>query len=201
MAASRDPWEPLELGALAALFAEAPFRWWVAGGLAVELAIGGHLRNHGDTDVLVLHRDHGAVRRYLAAWDCWQADPPGQLRSWSADEALASHVHDVWCRREGDSCWRFQLMFDHADGNDWVSRRDHRVRAPLEAITCRSTEHVPYLAPHVQLYYKAKAPRPKDLVDLEALLASDAAPLDRRWLSDALELSYGPHHPWLERLA
>jgi hypothetical protein len=53
---------------------------------------------------------------------------------------------------------------------------------------------VRYLAPEIQLLYKAKAPRPKDeqvFARVAPRLARDA----RRWLREALATAY-PAHPW-----
>jgi hypothetical protein len=50
--------------------------WWIAGGCAIELAVGQPVRDHADVDVLVLRRDRLAVQRALPGWD-WQAADPG----------------------------------------------------------------------------------------------------------------------------
>ncbi|MEM7080524.1 MAG: amino acid transporter [Pseudomonadota bacterium] len=184
---------------MARLFATASFPWWIAGGVALELAVGKTIRSHGDMDVLILRADHLAVRERLAAWDCWAVDPPGSLRSWPVGERLDSSVHDVWCRYARNDNWRVQLMIDERDVGEWVSRRDRRVRAPLDAITRTTPTGIRYVAPHLQLFYKAKNPRSKDVFDLEAVLAS-GIDLNVAWLSQAIRSCYGVQHPWLERL-
>ncbi|MET9343391.1 hypothetical protein [Nonomuraea sp. NPDC003804] len=75
-------WEPAPLEEVVALFGASTVPWWVSGGYAIELAVGRPFREHGDVDVSVLRRDHLAVRRLLAGWDCHVADPPGTLRPW-----------------------------------------------------------------------------------------------------------------------
>src|SRR5881397_1580408 len=94
-------WTPLSLPRLRNLFASAEFPWWVAGGYAIELAVGRSFREHEDIDVLILRRDQTAVRRWLAKWECWAADPPGHLRPWQMKEVLPLGAHDVWCREGG----------------------------------------------------------------------------------------------------
>ena len=196
----RRAWSPLPLPALAALFADAPFCWWIAGGHALELATGRSWREHGDIDVLVLRRDTGAAREWLEAWDLWVADPPGALRPWPAAEVLPAPVHDIWCRRNTADDWRFQVMIDECDAAGWISRRDARIALPLEHYGATSPAGIPYLRPEVQLYSKAKAPRPKDEQDFgEVLPVLDSRA--RRWLAGAIATTFGATHPWLGRLA
>ncbi|BFV56364.1 hypothetical protein KCMC57_up14680 [Kitasatospora sp. CMC57] len=100
---AQGPWAPLQPHEVARLLAGADFPWWIAGGYAIELAVGGAYREHGDVDVLVLRRDQARVRRWFGGWD-FLADPPGAgtLRAWPTGIGLPGRVHDVWCRREPD---------------------------------------------------------------------------------------------------
>ena len=167
--------------------------------LALELAAGREIRSHCDIDVLFLRRDHLDVRQFLADWDCWAADPPGTLRQWPPDRELGSHVHDIWCRKTPDDDWRLQLMLDEANGEDWVSRRDSTIRGSLRSITRTTADGVRYLAPHVQLYYKAKNLREKDEIDFNAVIDSGVS-MDVEWLREAISHSHGDGHPWLKSL-
>jgi hypothetical protein len=56
--------------------------WWVAGGYAIELAVGYPVRAHHDIDVLLLRRDQMIVQQALAGWEWWAAD---RIRSVSPD--------------------------------------------------------------------------------------------------------------------
>lgn len=193
-----DNWDPATPAELAGRFSGPGAPWWVAGGLAIEFAVGRPVREHADTDVLLLRRDQLAVRQALPGWGLWAADPPGELRPWTGDEILPVNVHDVWCRPGPGEPWRIQVMLDESLGSEWVSRRDRRVRRPLTALGATSVSGIPYLAPEVQLYYKAGDPRPKDEADLTAALpVLDAQ--QRDWLGHAIALTYGPH-PWAGRL-
>lgn len=105
-------------------------------------------------------------------------------------EQLPASVHDVWCRPGPGLPWRIQVMLDESDGTDWVSRRDTRIRRPVDALGSRSSAGVPYVVPEVQLYYKAKNPRPEDETDFAAgLEVLDRA--QRGWLHHALATTYG----------
>ncbi|WP_258312361.1 nucleotidyltransferase domain-containing protein [Streptomyces sp. ZEA17I] len=185
---------------VAKVFAKADFPWWIAGGYAIELLVGRVLRPHGDLDVLVLRRDQALVRDLLADWDLYVADPPGQgkLRAWRPGEVLRIPLHDIWCRCTPEAPWSVQLMLDEVEGAQWVSRRDPEIRLPIDRLGRTSDAGIPYLAPEVQLFYKAKATRDKDETDFEAalpLLDTSA----RVWLTDAIK-AVAPGHPWLRQI-
>jgi hypothetical protein len=146
-----------------------------------------------DIDAVVLHRDHVIVRQALADWDLWVADPSGTLQRWVQDSCLDAGVHELWCRRSASEPWSLQLMLDTADGEDWVYRRDPRIR---RAVTSMSIDlgGVPVIAPEVQLLWKSSQPRAKDDWDFEVLrplLTGDQG----RWLADALDV-VAVNHPW-----
>jgi hypothetical protein len=192
----KKPWTALTPSEMGEVFAGATFPWWIAGGYAIEQAVGRAFRTHADIDVLVLRQDATEVRAFLKAWDCWMADPPGTLRPWPLLEALPERAHDVWCRKTSAGDWRFQLMFDESGGEIWHSRRDARIIRPIAELETRDAAGLPYLRPEIQLCYKAKALRPKDESDFRAVL-----PIlnreQRRWLAEAIERTHGDNHPWL----
>ncbi|RKT85331.1 Aminoglycoside-2''-adenylyltransferase [Saccharopolyspora antimicrobica] len=191
----RTDWDPVPPAEVHELFAALAAPWWLAGGYAVEQALGRSLREHGDIDVLVLRRDHLAVQQVLRGWEWWAADPPGALRPWQSGEILPAEVCDVWCRPAADRPWRIQLMIDESDGECWTSRRNPRVRREVRSIGRTGASGIPYLAPEILLFYKAKDTRPKDEADFAALLPL-LTPGQRRWLAEAIGDTYGAH-PWL----
>jgi Aminoglycoside-2''-adenylyltransferase len=145
--------------------------WWVAGGWAVDLAVGASTRSHDDLDVAVLRRDAPELVELLGA----RSVGPHQLRA------------------DG-----FDLLLNDAADGEWIFRRDARVRRPLDEIGVERGG-LPVLAPEVVLLFKAKDPAPKDEADREQLLPRvDAA--GRDWLRTALETAY-PGHPWLGALS
>ncbi|WP_330240694.1 nucleotidyltransferase domain-containing protein [Streptomyces sp. NBC_00525] len=193
------PWDPPPLAEAVRLLTALRSPWWIAGGYAVELAVGRAFRDHGDIDVLVPRDAQAEVRRVLPGWDWWAADPPGTLRPWHPGETLPAAVHDLWCRPGPDEPWRLQFMLDEVAGGDWVYRRDPRVRLPLARLGRVSDEGIPYLAPEVQLLYKSRSRRPKDERDFEEALPAldDHA---RAWLTETITLTESAAHPWAARL-
>lgn len=167
---------------------------------AIELAIGRPVREHSDIDVLMLRRYQHAVQRALPGWQWQAADPPGSLRPWEPAEQLPAGVHDIWCRPGPRQPFRIQIMLDESSGEDWVSRRDQRIRRCIDSLGSATADGIPYLVPDIQLFYKAKAPRrAKDEADFTAALVVLTGP-QRHWLRAALSLVYGEEHPWRARL-
>lgn len=183
MSLTELPWDPLRPAEVAGLF--TGFQWWVAG--AIELAVGRPLRPHSDIDVLLLRRDQLAAQQALAGWEWWAADPPGTLRPWRPGEILPAGVHDIWCRPTGSDHWRVQVMLDESDGDGWVSHRYPRVRRSISSIGNVTPDGIPYLVPEIQLFYKSKSPRPKDLIDFDAALPLLSA-VQRQWLTESIAI-------------
>jgi len=125
------------------------------------------------------------VQEYLSGWDLWAADPPGVLRPWKEKEFLPKGIHDIWCRRNSQSPWLFQLMLAEDDGDRWIFRRDTRITVLIKELGKYSNDGIPYLAPEIQLLYKSKEPREKDEADFAQILPfMDESAL--KWLTNAL---------------
>ncbi len=91
-------------------------------------------------------------------------------------------------------------MLDDVEDQDWLFRRDHRVRRSVRSLTgSASTPERAVLAPDIQLLYKSRGLRRKDEHDftlaLPVLIESE-----RQWLARALSI-VSPKHPWLSRLS
>jgi hypothetical protein len=186
------PWQPMVPVEVASLFEDAPFPWWIAGGWAIEAAVGDP-RQHWDTDLVVLRRDLQAVREWLADFHLWEVEG-GTLRPLLLGDRLTSDRDQLWVRRDAYSPWLLDLLLTPAEGQQWLYKRDHSVRRPLDDIGHR-IDGVPYLRPSIVLLFKAKAHRPQDEADLSSVL-SQLPPDERRWLAGALHKEQ-PDHPWL----
>ena len=82
--------------------------------------------------------------------------------------------------------------------DQWIFRRTAQIRGSLSTLGRVTKDGIPYLAPEIQLLYKAKGLRPKDEADFMQTLP--VLHRERRiWLSDSLTQVY-PHHPWLDHL-
>ena len=170
--------------------------WAVAGGWAIDLALGRITRPHADVDVTLFRADQAALRDTFPGWT-FEAVVDRRLVPWPAGEWLALPVHEVHARSPADEA--IELLLAEREGDEWIYRRDARVRLPVARVLGRGPAGVPLLAPEVVLLYKSKAPRPADEHDFAVgrqLLDAEA----RGWLRAALDLT-APGHPWAAALA
>lgn len=190
----RGAWSPLDVTAVADVFEHAPFRWFVAGGHALELALGRSWRGHDDVDVGVCREDLDGVHRHLSGgWDMHVA-AAGDLAPWDGRPlSPARHENNIWVRRQPDGPWMFDIIVGGGDASGWRSRRDPTIWLPWTNAV-READGIPYLTPKVQLLMKSKDVRPKDDIDAAEVIPA-LHPEERRWLIDHLPRD----HPWRRR--
>lgn len=113
-------------------------------------------------------------------------------------ESLRDGCEQLWVRRDAYSPWVLDLLPTPVDGDDWLFKRDHRVRRPLTRVIRRGPDGLPYQAPEVALLFKARLDREKDRRDLDEVWPrlDDEA---RSWLYDTVAGSLGRGHAWLAR--
>lgn len=93
------PWQPATTQALVELFAGAPFRWWITGGIALELHTGRTWRDHADADVGICRIDAGEAHHWLQRLHLYIA-AGGTLRPWDGRPLSAdANENNVWARR------------------------------------------------------------------------------------------------------
>jgi hypothetical protein len=187
-------WEPWRPDGVAAALASMRVPWAVAGGWAIDLHVQAETRPHDDIEIAVC-RDHmKVVAACLSELDWFGV---GDGRAWPLADA-PEELHQTWGRDRYRHRWRLDVFREPWDGQDWVFRRDPRVRRPLAEAIAFSPETIPYLAPEIVLLFKAKAPTEKDEADLAVAL-----PILTRhqieWLRNALEIVHPKHH-WTARL-
>jgi hypothetical protein len=189
------PLAPLTLPEVSALFAGAPFVWWVVGGWSTELDAVPR-RDHEDVDVAFLRSDLPAVQGWLGAYHLWDVHQ-GTLRLLPPDGEMADDHEQLWLRRDAYSPWLLDLLLTPADGDTWHYKRDPRIQLPFAQVVRTRGDGLPVQAPEIALLFKARLRRAKDEADLAAVLPAldDRA---RGWLRDALLLTE-PDHPWLEQ--
>jgi hypothetical protein len=166
--------------------------WWVAGGWALDLFLGEATRAHKDLDIGIFRKDVGIIVAAMSGWEFFEAKA-GALSRLAAGEAPRAEVNSLWCKRVSERQWELELMLDELDGDSWVFRRDSRIRRPISKAIRRNAQGIAFLAPEIQLLYKARATRPQDQADFDRVvprLATEA----RTWLRQALILT--PGHVW-----
>jgi hypothetical protein len=160
------------VSAVCSLLSGLTVPYWIAGGWAIDLAVGRVTRDHADVDVMLLERDKRAL---------WDDVPEDEVRITGRDREsrrLTLHSENLLLPIE--------VFLAEADGMFWVHRRGaFRVMRPLADVT-RHRDGIPFLAPEVVLLFKARSRADKDQQDVEtALPVLDTG--QRSWLQDALE--------------
>jgi hypothetical protein len=179
-----EPWQPVSPLDAVRWLSAAPVPWWFAGGWALDLFMGTSSRPHGDLDVGVLRRDASALIAMLPTWEFFESK--GGVRTpLRAGAPPRANVNSLWGRPLGAAAWILEIMLDEGTEDTWIYRRHTGIRVPLATAIKRSGEGLPYLAPEIQLLYKARNARPRDHSDFARVSpALDAEA--RRWLRDAL---------------
>ena len=181
----------------ASWFSSLTVSWWVAGGWALDLFLGWQFREHGDFDVGVLRHDAPQLLAALANWEIFEAQG-GALSQLCYSVAPRQDVNSLWCRPAGSMLWSVEVLLDAGDTDFWVFRRQPQIRRPWNEVIRRAPQGLPYLAPEIQLLYKARAPRPRDQDDFAHIGPRLDAPA-RKWLRESLQMTQ-PGHDWLATL-
>jgi len=169
--------------------------WGVASGWALDLFVGQQSRAHADVDIAVLRADQRQLRPQLIGRV--EKVVEGRLADWTPAEVLALPTHEVHVTWPDGYHLEFLLNERNRETNEWVFRRDGRVRRPMRTAFVRAP--IPYLAPEIVLLYKSKVPAPKDDADFRFVVSHLDS--DRRsWLRQALDM-IAPGHPWAIALA
>jgi len=194
---SRDPWRPSHPKDVRSWLARVDRAWWIAGGWALDLFLGAEGRSHGDLDVGIFRDDALAIVASLHKWEIFEAKN-GVLDRLRVGAAPRSDVNSLWCRPLGAEEWVLELLLESRTAQNWIFRRRPEIARPIASMLERSADGLFYLAPEIQLLYKAKVRRPQDEYDFGRVLPrlrKDAAV----WLGHALRVTH-PEHPWIARI-
>jgi hypothetical protein len=192
------PWVQHTPASAAALFDGFAAPWWISGGWAIE-AFSGVSREHDDVDVTIFRRDIGALRAHFAGrFDLWVAGS-GQLRPLNDRwPDVPRWMGQVWMREHALAPWQLDVQLNAGTHRRWIFKRDNTVTRPFDEATWIAGDGLRYLRPELVLAHKVALGRPKDDVDLTAVLPllDDSA---LAWLRSYVQKA-APDHPWCRRL-
>jgi hypothetical protein len=187
-----DAWDSWEPPVIAARLAGVDVPWYVAGGWAVDLHLGGRRRDHEDLEIAVPAAHFDAIAARFPELEFHVAGG-GEVVPLNP-AAMASHFQ-TWAWDPAASRWRFDVFREPHDGDIWISRRDARLRRAYANLIRNDRNGIPYLSPEVVLLFKAKHRRDKDEGDYAAL-APVLSAAERAWLDEALDIVHPGPHPW-----
>jgi hypothetical protein len=190
-----DPWTPEDA---AGLLSGLDVPWYVAGGWAIDLFLGGRRRPHADLEIAIPNERFPELAEALSGYELFVVAGPGRLVPLAEVEPTLE-THQTWVREPRTGRWRLDVLREPAEGRTWIFRRDARIRLPYERVIERTADGIPYGSPEVVLLFKAKhAAEAKNADDFAAVLPA-LAPERRFWLADALALVH-PGHAWIDAL-
>jgi hypothetical protein len=135
----------------------------------------------------------GEIRTVFGEWDIHVASA-GRLSPWDGGPLFQTlEQNNLWCRRNAGEPWCLDIAISEGDQKDWIYRRDHTFRVNWDEAVLHSPEGIPYLAPDLQLLFKSKNVRPKDVEDVRHVIPS-LTPERRRRVMEHLPQG----HPWQE---
>ncbi|HTO28128.1 MAG TPA: hypothetical protein VL017_06015 [Devosia sp.] len=178
-------WRETSPTELAGWLAHVTVPWAFAGGWALDLWAGIVSRPHSDIEISCLRADLAAVTKALPGFEIVVAQNK-HLSPWRPD-APPRPPFSLWLRRDGETLWDFEIVSEAHDGDSWRYRRDERVALPLDGAYRRIVDGWRVIAPEVQLLYKCRELRDKDIADLQRfwpLLDRGA----RQWLRTAVAM-------------
>jgi Aminoglycoside-2''-adenylyltransferase len=189
-------WEPWRPERVAELLSGVDVPWYVAGGWAIDLFLGGERREHGDVEIGVPAARFGELLGALGGYELFAV---GSGLATPLAEADLDAVHQTWLREPGIGKWRLDVFREPSDGDTWICRRDGAIRLPYADLIEWTDDGIPYGRPDVVLLFKAKhASEEKNRSDFEAA-APRLGDARRDWLRAALKRVH-PGHPWLGEL-
>ncbi|MEM8892477.1 MAG: hypothetical protein AAGD28_31140 [Bacteroidota bacterium] len=192
-------WEPYDVEKMLALMQGFDRPWCFAGGYAIELFVGESFRPHGDIDIFLFREDQERIQEHFQNWDMHRAALPG-LTPWKKGEFLEGRIRDIWVREKQDAPWRFQLMLNDRKDESWIFKRNSAIGGSIKKMIQYTSSFIPYLAPEIQLLYKAKKQlEEKDQTDFDRalpLMKAEEVNLLREWLM----IQFPNGHDWVKKL-
>ena len=178
---------------------DVPFPWYISGGWALDLFLGGVNRVHHDVDVVLPRSAQLDLQGHLLGRG-WKLITPFEkrLETWPLHMKLELPRHQVHAHRQDEF---IDVLLTEMD-DMWKYRREPSILRTLEKAGLRTESGIPYLAPELVLLFKSRntsnQERLKDQSDFERALPH-LGPEPRAWLRWAL-VATSPDHPWIKLL-
>jgi hypothetical protein len=188
-------WRQTSPEELAGWLADVTVPWGIAGGWALDLWLGEVSRAHSDVEISCFLGDLPMLLPKLYSFEIAIARNK-QLTPYEGAGSLPSPPFSLWLRRFGEPQWDFEIVAEAQQDGEWAYRREPAIRCPMNRIFTRSAAGWPIIAPEIQLLYKCKQPRDKDLTDLNRCVPMLDATA-RLWLRSAVAAAHPEFLPTL----
>lgn len=192
-------WRETSPAELAGWLDGATVPWGIAGGWALDLWQQSVSRPHSDIEISCFLADLPALLPVLERFEIAIARNK-QLALYQAGTALPTPPFSLWLRHHGETLWDFEIVAEAQVHGQWAYRRELSVRRPLDTVFTRAASGWPIIAPEIQLLYKCKQPRDKDLLDLARYVPRLDATA-QLWLRSAVATAHPEFLPTLLDIA
>jgi hypothetical protein len=190
------------LHVVSSLMAGFPHPWFISGGWAIDLFLNQVTRPHSDVEIGLLRNHQQALQTQFAGWRLTKNDflrPEGAARvPWDNDDWVAAPLFQVQAWRPEDEEPAYDFFLNDSVEGAWQFRHVPSITRPVEEMSMRSPDGIPFLVPEIQLAFKGKGQRPKDEHDFTHVLPH-LSEAQRVWLARTLKAAYGTHS-WIARL-
>jgi len=189
--------ESEQLDFIEAIMKDFKYPWFIAGGWSIDLGIGKITRVHEDMDICIFRENIAAILTYFIEWDIINVTIPGESRL-----EKVTTIRDTESPRYCLHLTKGQqfieiLLTDNVDGQI-PYRRDSSIKISHEDFVRTDDTGRNYIAPELQLLYKASSCRPKDQLDFENFLPVMSSK-QIEWLRVALMKAH-PTSSWIQYL-
>ena len=172
------------------------YPWFIAGGWSIDLGIGKITREHEDMDICIFRENIVAILTYFTEWDI-NVTIPGESRLEKVTTIRDTESPRYCLHLTKDQQFIEILLTDNVDGQI-PYRRDYSIEISHEDFVRTDDAGRNYIAPELQLLYKASSCRPKDQLDFENFLPMMSYK-QREWLRVALMKAH-PTSLWIQYL-
>lgn len=170
--------------------------WFVAGGWAIDLALGKVTREHHDVDFCIFRDVLPNLLTNFADWTVEVCIPQTSQRIVCHSIAdITPPRHELHFHKEN---WHLEFLLIERTPQQVIFRRDPTIKMDYHQFARYNKEGIPYVNPAWQLLFKAKNPRDKDHADFQKtihLLSQNEA----KWLRKSLK-QHQPQSEWLKIL-
>ncbi|GGP11977.1 short-chain dehydrogenase [Oceanobacillus neutriphilus] len=192
-------WQPLSIQEIRYLMKNISIPWWIAGGWALDLHYGKQTREHEDMDILIRKIDLPLLKKHLGeSYELFLANN-GSLSKLIDSKSINIQSGSIWVKMKHEITWLFEIMLMDTENNEWIYKRDNKIKRPLSEIEAITEDGIPYIKPEIQLLYKggSSVVRQKDNNDLERMLPILKKD-EMKWLYHTLSQQFNGEHPWLQ---
>lgn len=170
--------------------------WFIAGGWAIDIALGKVTREHHDLDICIFREDTEDVIRYFRDWDIKVA-VPGEHRLVDYEQLsdLSLPRYCLHLFRDKDF---IEILLTERREDKVLFRKNENITMHMNDFARKDRAERPYVNPVWQILFKSLHPREKDTEDFCNYLTvmNDQQKL---WLTSGIRMMK-PNSAWLEKL-